>query len=59
MTQVKDETKFSAYIPNELYLQFTQKAREKSFKENGETRGCIKNAVIDAIKLWVNQEGGN
>jgi len=48
--------KFSCYVPVNLYLEFTKKAREKSLNEMKRTRGAITNAVIEAMKLWLKEE---
>jgi len=47
--------KFSCYVPADLYLEFTKKAREKSLNEKKRTRGAITNAVIKAMELWLNE----
>ena len=46
--------KFSAYIPERLYLRFTQKAREACLKRKGKTRGAITDGIIEAMELWIN-----
>jgi hypothetical protein len=50
------QVKFSAYVPEDLYLQFTAKAREVSVKRNGRTKGAITIAIIEAMEQWLKVE---
>jgi len=52
---MKQLFKFSAYVPVELYLEFTRKAREKQMNERGTTRGAITRGIVDAINLYLGE----
>jgi len=48
--------KFSAYVPTEVYLEFTRRAREKYLHEKGSTRGAITKGIVEAMELWIKKE---
>ena len=48
--------KFSAYVPENQYLRFTQKARETCLKRKGKTRGAIADGIIEAMEFWISKD---
>lgn len=48
--------KFSCWVPADLYLEFSRRAREKNMKQQHRTQGAITNAVIEAMEEWIENQ---
>jgi len=47
--------KMSAYVPADLYLEFTRIARTKKLHSEHKTRGAMKDAIVESMKWYINE----
>lgn len=52
----QNKFKFSCYVPADLYLEFSRKAREKSMNKDMRTKGAITEAITEAMLVWLDRE---